>query len=103
MDKPTNGPKIDYQLVYHLRDYKTSSLSNLEVSYCNEAKEKARKEHNDYLEAICRHTGHEKKDLEVTNIMCMAKGILSHVYAPGGPKGVGKRKCIFCGSDDFDD
>lgn len=94
--------QIDYELVYKLRRFRTNSLQNLIIRYENKARDEAVKEFDKYANAIKAAIGTD--DFEVTNVACLADGIVGHVYTPGsGPKGAGKRKCIYCGCDDFDD
>lgn len=97
--------KLNYELIYKVRKagVRTDALSNLVTQYQNDARRKAEKEHAEYRKLIEGLTGRD--DFEVTNIVCMAEGIAGHVYSPnaGVPKGVGKRVCLFCGLDDFDD
>ena len=94
--------KIDHEAVYALRDLQTDCLSNLQVQYRNQADERAQKDFEVFESAIAKHIG--TNDFLVTNSCCIAKGILHHVYTPiaGVAGGVGQRKCIFCGLDDFD-
>lgn len=100
-----DGLKLNYKLIYQMRHYRMESLSNREVSYINEAKEKARKEHDKVIDALADALGHT--DFEFSSVICMAEGVGCHVYTPKTnedvPSGVGKRKCVFCGLDDFDD
>lgn len=82
----------------------TDSLQNLIIQYTNEAEGKARVAHKRYIDFLTKHLGHTR--FEVTNVYCNNKDVLGHVYtwprfAP--PKsGLGLKKCIFCGCDDFD-
>jgi hypothetical protein len=93
--------EINYKLVYDMRHYQ-------DAIYCAEsalrtAEKQLDKAKEDYMLAARKFTGID--DLEESNYMCMAKGIERHVYTPnkGIHRGVGHRKCIFCGLDDFDD
>ena len=93
---------INFEMVYKLRPAQTASLNNLKVRYRNEAEARAQKDFDKYTAAITKALGHD--DFEVTNICCIADGIMNHVYSPtnGVPTGLGKRKCIYCQCDDFD-
>lgn len=95
--------KINHELVYKTRKtgLPTDSLSNLQIQASNEARRKAGQRHESYLNFLRRELGTD--DFEVTNEVCMAEGIIGHVYVGGGPKGLGKRKCCFCGCGDFND
>jgi hypothetical protein len=43
-----------------------------------------------------------KDNYEITNIYCMA-AVMNCVYTPNNVnRGIGHRKCIYCGGDDFD-
>lgn len=96
--------KLNYELIYKLRNHRTDSLDNLSIQYANEGRARAEREHNTYLAAIKEELGHER--FEVSSYACVASGILNHVYTWDGetpPRGLGKRVCIYCGLDDFDD
>jgi len=93
---------INYELVYKVRrkGLKTDSHQNLRVGYANKAYAEADKVHQAYLEFLSKELGHT--DFEVTSEACMADGIIGHVFVGTAQKGMGKRKCCFCGLDDFD-
>lgn len=94
----------NYKLIYEVRKrgLQAGSLDNLRIQYENAARAKADAEHGEMRSAIAELFGSD--DLEFTNICCLADGIEGHVYHPASArKGLGKRKCIFCGCDDFDD
>jgi hypothetical protein len=94
---------IDYKLVYEvrMRGFNTNEKRNLQIQYENKARAEADKVHQKYLDFLTNALGTD--DFEVTNEMCMADGIIGHVFTPGsGEKGLGRRKCVFCGCDDFD-
>lgn len=96
----------NYKLIYDLRHQglKVESLANLQVQFRNEADAKAREEFKKLTDFLEKHLGHDR--FEVTNICCMADGVLSHVYTwdekTKPPADVGKKRCVFCGCDDFD-
>ena len=94
--------EMNYKLIYKVRkgQFKTDSASNLRVQYENKARAEAEKEHKKYLDFIEKELGNT--EFEVTNISCMADGVIGHVYAGSTQKGHGKRNCIYCGCDDFD-
>lgn len=98
---------MDYKLIYEVKkaNLNTQCKSNLRIQYENKAREEADKIHQQYLDFLNVKLGHNR--IEVTNTACMANGIISHVYTWDEgitkPKdGLGKKKCIFCGCDDFD-
>lgn len=99
---------IDYKLVYKVRGagVSTEDLGNLQTRFRREADERANSIHKTYTDLLTQHLGHS--DFEVTNIACMADGILGHVYVRkpehqgSRMKGAGHRVCVFCGLDDFD-
>lgn len=98
---------INHKLVYELWDtgLKTDCLSNLKVRYRNEADVRAEKDHKAYTDWLRKRLP-AGSIIDVTNIMCEAKGVLGHVYVCDSettPRGLGKRICCFCGLDDFDD
>lgn len=97
-----NGPQYNYELIYKARKggYRTDSRSNLQIQFENMARAEANKLHDKYLAFLEKALGH--KDFEVTNVSCLADGIIGHVYVGKAPKGTGQRKCCFCGCDDFD-
>jgi hypothetical protein len=96
----------NYELIYKIRagGYNTNSAQNLRIQYANKAREEADKVHTKYLEALTLLLGHDR--FEVTNVACMADGIIGHVYT--WDEGInprpssGHKKCVFCGCDDFD-
>lgn len=102
----------NYKLIYEVREafqpWETSCLSNLEITAANKARDEAKGVHQRYVDFLTKKLGHD--DFEVTNEVCLTDGIIGHVYTPKGgdgplscpPRGLGKRKCIFCGCDDFD-
>ena len=94
---------MNYELIYKVRKsgHPTDSHSNLRVQFENVARDKADAAHKGYLDFLTAELGHS--DFEVTNVYCNADGVLGHVYAGSDIKGVGKRKCVFCGCDDFND
>lgn len=98
------APKINYELVYRMRKYETSSLQNLVARYQNKARQEAEAVHEKYLRALQASLGHDR--IDVTNALCMADGISGHVYTwdegTSPATGIGKRWCVFCGCDDFD-
>ena len=93
---------INCKAVYKVRNQglNTDSLSNLQVRYRQDSDRKAKEVHEKYTDFLKKEIGHEC--FEVTNIACMADGIIGHVYVGSGPKNSGNRKCFFCGLDDFD-
>lgn len=96
--------KLNYELIYKVRknNFRTDSKSNLRIQFENKAREEADKLHQAYFDFLKKEL--KTDQLEVTNIMCLADGIIGHVYKGDlTHKGFGKRKCIFCGCDDFDD
>jgi hypothetical protein len=97
---------MNYELIYRVRAAKvsTESLTNLENQLKNKAVAEARKVHQQYLDFLSRNLG-PNVNFQVTNIACMADGVIGHVYTWEGAtvRGVGKRVCCFCGCDDFDD
>jgi hypothetical protein len=99
--------KLNYKLIYQVRraGVKTDTLSNLTVRHRAKADEAAKAEHKKYTDLLTKLLGHNR--FEVTNCGCMADGVCGHVYSWGGAttpvKGLGKRFCIYCGCDDFDD
>lgn len=97
--------KLNYELIYKVRKggYKTDSQSNLRVQFQNKARDEADKLYAAYVAFLKKEIGHDR--FEVTNIACMADGVCGHVYVddyPSAPRNIGKRKCAFCGCDDFD-
>jgi glutathione S-transferase len=101
---------LNYELIYKVRKsgVNTQERENLRISYANAARAKADIEYQKYLDLLEELLGHTR--IAVTNEMCLADGITGHVFTweekfgEGGPdKGLGKRHCVFCGCDDFDD
>lgn len=91
----------NYELIYKLRKFNTTSLQNIEIELKNKAIDEARKIHKQYTDAIEDELGTD--NFEVSSVACMADGIMSHVYTPADvPSGLGKKRCIYCGCDDFD-
>ena len=97
----------NYKLIYEVRKlgFNTNSLSNIQVGLRNEAYKKALDTHEQYMSFLRKKIGHA--NFEVTNVACLADGIAGHVYAADDPheprRGLGKRHCVFCGCDDFND
>ena len=98
---------MNYELIYKVRKggYRTDEKQNLRICFENEARAKADKLHQEYLNFLTKALGHDH--FIVTNECCMADGILGHVYAwsptaSKPDKGHGKMKCVYCGCDDFD-
>ena len=98
--------EVNYRLVYMLRaaGLQTDSLSNLKVRHRCRAEAAAEAEHKVLTDWLTKQFDGDV-NFEVTSTMCMADGVLSHVYTWKGdePAGVGKRVCCFCGCNDFDD
>lgn len=99
--------KINYELVYKLRKFNTDSLSNIQSRLRSKADEEAAKIHKQYTDALRQLLGHEH--FEISHYSCLADQIAVHVFVSDNPenptpiKGIGKRVCIYCGCDDFDD
>lgn len=96
---------LNYELIYKVRKgrYRTDEKRNLQIQFENKARAEADKLHQAYLDFLTKEIGHNQ--FEVTNQMCMADGVQGHVYVSSSvstPKGVGHRKCVFCGCDDGD-
>ena len=70
-----------------------------------EAETKLERLEQGFLPRLAKLAAAPVGDLEQTNIACMARGVLSHVFrgSRGAATGVGHRRCIFCGADDFSD
>jgi len=93
--------ELNYELIYKTREgnFPTDSRRNLQIGYENAARAQADKLHDEYLDFLKREL--KTDQFEVSDVACMADGILSHVYVGNQTsKGIGDRRCCFCGCID---
>lgn len=93
------GMTVNYERVYKARKFIEAIQEKQSlVREANRALDKAEENYRDFIKIIVGSA-----DFQITNILCIADGIPEHVFSPySGPRGIGKRICIFCGCDDFD-
>ena len=94
----------NYKLIYEMRPYLEAVRSAMRA--VREAEQKVDDAKAAYWDGLDKKLG-AKTDRNERNISCcMADGMDRHVFMPsheGVSRGVGKRRCVFCGIDDFDD
>ena len=80
----------------------TATPANIRTSFRNAADVEANKVIKKTEDFLREQLGPDV-NFEISFAICMAPGIAAHVYTWQGhaPKGVGHRKCCFCGLDDF--
>lgn len=97
---------MNYELIYKARKagMKAESPSNIKVGFIQEAEKKAAAAIKIQDEWLKRNLPKDT-EFEISSYVCMADGVINHVFCWQGnaPKGAGKRVCCFCGCDDFDD
>ena len=94
----------NYELIYKVNESELDINDEKTMIWRaeNAARIEAKKEYKDMSKKLTALLGTD--DWEIASYYCPAKGIGKHVWSPakGKPDGVGHKKCVFCGNDDFD-
>ena len=91
----------NYKLIYEMRSYQSAVYEAQRGVHA--AEQKVRDAQVAFWDALDKKLGAKTNRDERNVSCCMADGISRHVYMPNVTPGVGKRHCVFCGLDDFDD